>query len=213
MCEGSLWCGVVGIGQCPHTPFAGYVLASSPAPLPCCVWSAGLKHYTAYSVETDRASFNGIISTFDLHDSYLAAFKRGFVQGMASNVMCRCQANRYWDCSCRLLTLTFRADKAVFCIGVETRCTKKLCPCVCPYGSSYASINGVPSCGSTLLTSLVRETWGRPEVVQVCVLCVLCVWCVCGVWCVLRVSCVFVVWWWWWGGGVGGGRRVSPIYM
>lgn len=36
-----------------------------------------------------------------------------------------------------------------------------------PRGSSYASINGVPSCGSTLLTSLVRETWGRPEVVQV----------------------------------------------
>jgi hypothetical protein len=129
--RGQPWGG--GIGQCPHTPFAGYVLASSPAPLPCCVWSAGLKHYTAYSVETDRASFNGIISTFDLHDSYLAAFKRGFVQGMASNVMCRWEANRCWDCSCRLLTLTFRADKAVFLRRGrdEAGAQKELCPCVC----------------------------------------------------------------------------------
>ena len=48
-----------------------------------------MKHYTAYSVENNRMGFEGYISTFDLFDSYLPAFQRGFVQGLASNVMCR----------------------------------------------------------------------------------------------------------------------------
>ncbi len=39
----------------------------------------------------------------------------------------------------------------------------------CSLCASYASINGVPSCGNSFLTTMVREVWGRPDVVQVCV--------------------------------------------
>ena len=40
--------------------------------------AAGLKHYIAYSVETDRKSFIPNITTFDLWDTYLPQFQRGF---------------------------------------------------------------------------------------------------------------------------------------
>lgn len=48
---------------------------------------AGLKHFAAYSVEESRDRFNGIISTFDLFDSYLPHFRQAFVEGGAMMVM------------------------------------------------------------------------------------------------------------------------------
>jgi beta-D-xylosidase 4 len=50
---------------------------------------AGLKHYTAYSVENDRASFIPNITDFDLWDSFLPHYKMGFstTGGNAAAVM------------------------------------------------------------------------------------------------------------------------------
>eukprot|EP00760_Papus_ankaliazontas_P030451 PhM_4_TR4835/c0_g1_i1/m.71676/K15920/XYL4; beta-D-xylosidase 4 len=49
---------------------------------------AFLKHYTAYSVENNRAAFNGVISQYDLFDTYLAQFKIAFINGSAPGAMC-----------------------------------------------------------------------------------------------------------------------------
>ena len=49
---------------------------------------ASLKHYTAYSVESGREGFDGSVSAYDLHDSFLRQFEMGFVQGNASGAMC-----------------------------------------------------------------------------------------------------------------------------
>ena len=47
-----------------------------------------LKHFTAYSTETNRGHDTYAISPFDLHDSYLAQYKIAFEEGNASGVMC-----------------------------------------------------------------------------------------------------------------------------
>jgi hypothetical protein len=71
--------------------------------------SAGLKHYTAYSVENNRGAFNGIISTFDLFDTYLPQYERGFVDGRATNVMCSyASINGVPSCANPLLTMLVR---------------------------------------------------------------------------------------------------------
>lgn len=49
---------------------------------------ASLKHYTAYSVETNRAGIDESISQFDLHDTYLPQYQIAFQIGKASGVMC-----------------------------------------------------------------------------------------------------------------------------
>ena len=49
---------------------------------------AMLKHYTAYSKEVDRFTWTAPVSAFDLWDSYLPAFEKGFVAGGASGAMC-----------------------------------------------------------------------------------------------------------------------------
>lgn len=50
---------------------------------------AALKHFTAYSAETNRFFQNFNISAFDLWDSYLPAFDQGFNVGGAIGAMCR----------------------------------------------------------------------------------------------------------------------------
>ena len=47
-----------------------------------------VKHYTAYSVETDRFTFSAPLSAFDLWDSNLPQYERAFVEGGASGAMC-----------------------------------------------------------------------------------------------------------------------------
>jgi beta-glucosidase-like glycosyl hydrolase len=42
---------------------------------------ASLKHYTAYSVETNRAGIDESISEFDLHDTYLPQYQIAFEKG------------------------------------------------------------------------------------------------------------------------------------
>jgi beta-D-xylosidase 4 len=54
----------------------------------CMKVHASLKHYTAYSIEADRSGINEIISTFDLHDTYLPQYEAAFVKGRAAGVMC-----------------------------------------------------------------------------------------------------------------------------
>jgi beta-glucosidase-like glycosyl hydrolase len=49
---------------------------------------AGLKHYAAYSVEANRGAFNGIISPFDMWDTYLPHYRMAFVEGGALMTMC-----------------------------------------------------------------------------------------------------------------------------
>ena len=50
--------------------------------------AALLKHFTAYSTETNRGHDSYNISTFDFFDSYLPAYKAAFQQGNASGAMC-----------------------------------------------------------------------------------------------------------------------------
>jgi beta-glucosidase-like glycosyl hydrolase len=49
---------------------------------------ATLKHYTAYSVETDRLGFIGNVSTHDVYDSFLPQYAAAFTRGQAAGVMC-----------------------------------------------------------------------------------------------------------------------------
>ena len=49
---------------------------------------ASIKHYAAYSVEDGRSGFNGIIDTFNIHDSYLPAFEKGIKEGGSGGAMC-----------------------------------------------------------------------------------------------------------------------------
>lgn len=49
---------------------------------------AYLKHYTAYSVETNRFNFVANVSMFDLWDSNLRQYEIAFVKGNASGAMC-----------------------------------------------------------------------------------------------------------------------------
>ena len=49
---------------------------------------ATLKHYTAYSIETDRFGVSENVSTYDLFDSFLPQHQAGFQQGKAAGVMC-----------------------------------------------------------------------------------------------------------------------------
>ena len=49
---------------------------------------ATLKHYTAYSVESDRFGFSGNTTLHDLFDSFLPQYRAGFVDGGAAGAMC-----------------------------------------------------------------------------------------------------------------------------
>jgi beta-glucosidase-like glycosyl hydrolase len=49
---------------------------------------ASIKHFTAYSIEANRQSFNGNINTFNLHDTYLPAFEKGVREGQSVGAMC-----------------------------------------------------------------------------------------------------------------------------
>jgi beta-glucosidase-like glycosyl hydrolase len=49
---------------------------------------AYLKHFTAYSRETDRGHDSYQISTHDLFETYLAQYEIGFVEGRATGAMC-----------------------------------------------------------------------------------------------------------------------------
>eukprot|EP00008_Paramoeba_atlantica_P009980 CAMPEP_0201481994 /NCGR_PEP_ID=MMETSP0151_2-20130828/6242_1 /ASSEMBLY_ACC=CAM_ASM_000257 /TAXON_ID=200890 /ORGANISM="Paramoeba atlantica, Strain 621/1 / CCAP 1560/9" /LENGTH=701 /DNA_ID=CAMNT_0047864447 /DNA_START=732 /DNA_END=2837 /DNA_ORIENTATION=+ len=49
---------------------------------------SGLKHFTAYSVESGRSVRNYNISIFDLFDTYLAQYKLAFTRGNAMAMMC-----------------------------------------------------------------------------------------------------------------------------
>ena len=51
--------------------------------------AALLKHFTAYSTETNRGHDSYNISTFDLHDTYLPQYKRAFEEAKPYGVMCR----------------------------------------------------------------------------------------------------------------------------
>ena len=49
---------------------------------------AYLKHFTAYSTETNRGHDNYNISQHDLFDTYLPQYERAFTEGNASGAMC-----------------------------------------------------------------------------------------------------------------------------
>ena len=59
-------------------------------PRACAAKRACSKHYTAYSVETNRAGINEQISEFDLQDTYLPQYGIAFTEGKAAGVMCSC---------------------------------------------------------------------------------------------------------------------------
>lgn len=51
--------------------------------------SACVKHFAAYSEETDRDSFPAVVTNADMQDTYLPAFEAAVVDGAASCVMVR----------------------------------------------------------------------------------------------------------------------------
>jgi beta-glucosidase-like glycosyl hydrolase len=59
--------------------------------------SACLKHLSAYSQETARIAFSAIVTTQDMEDTYLPAFKAGVVKANASGIMCSYNAETYGD--------------------------------------------------------------------------------------------------------------------
>ena len=59
-------------------------------PRACAAERACSKHYTAYSVETNRAGIDEQISEFDLQDTYLPQYGIAFTEGKAAGVMCSC---------------------------------------------------------------------------------------------------------------------------
>eukprot|EP00051_Salpingoeca_urceolata_P017464 m.237925 g.237925 ORF g.237925 m.237925 type:complete len:786 (-) comp18961_c1_seq6:65-2422(-) len=57
--------------------------------------SACLKHYAAYSQETDRNSFPAVVEAQDMTDTYLPAFQAGVEKAKASGIMCSYNAETY----------------------------------------------------------------------------------------------------------------------
>ena len=55
--------------------------------------SAALKHLTAYSREQGRMSDNYNVSSFDLSDTYLAAFANAISHNPGSGYMCSCKSS------------------------------------------------------------------------------------------------------------------------
>jgi beta-glucosidase-like glycosyl hydrolase len=49
---------------------------------------ASLKHFTAYSRETDRMGSQGNVSVFDLWDTYLPQYQRAMVDSFSAGTMC-----------------------------------------------------------------------------------------------------------------------------
>merc|ERR1719436_457893 len=50
--------------------------------------TAHVKHFSAYTVETNRAGIDEKITTFDLYDSYLPQYEIAYKEGRASGCMC-----------------------------------------------------------------------------------------------------------------------------
>lgn len=57
--------------------------------------SACLKHFAAYSEETNRESFAAVVTSQDMEDTYLPAFHAGVTAGKASGLMCSYNAETY----------------------------------------------------------------------------------------------------------------------
>ena len=123
---------------------------------------ATLKHYTAYSIETDRFGVSGNVSSYDLFDSFLPQYRAGFVEGKAGGAMCSC---KYWPLH------TTRASN-----GRPRPCHPCPAPLWWPSLSppppppppclmvTDMSMNHVPSCANDgILNTMVRSTWGRED--------------------------------------------------
>lgn len=59
--------------------------------------SGCIKHYAAYSQETDRNTFAAVVTDQDMQDTYLPAFKTSIVDGKASSVMCSYNAETWGE--------------------------------------------------------------------------------------------------------------------
>lgn len=59
--------------------------------------SACLKHYAAYSEETDRLEFPAVVTSQDMEDTYLPAFQAGVEKGKATSIMCSYNAETYGE--------------------------------------------------------------------------------------------------------------------
>mmetsp|Transcript_77291 Transcript_77291/g.250180 ORF Transcript_77291/g.250180 Transcript_77291/m.250180 type:complete len:656 (-) Transcript_77291:1901-3868(-) len=57
--------------------------------------SACLKHFSAYSQETDREGMGAVVTAQDMNDTYLPAFMAGIQQGRASGIMCSYNGETY----------------------------------------------------------------------------------------------------------------------
>lgn len=57
--------------------------------------SSCLKHFAAYSQETNRVGGAAIVTAQDMEDTYLPAFEAGVKKGKASGIMCSYNAETY----------------------------------------------------------------------------------------------------------------------
>jgi hypothetical protein len=114
-----------------------------------------VQHYDAYSVETNRMSFNGNITTFDMWDTYLpqvwmASSRQKKEAVISSQSHLQTHSPMTHDLPNPLSSVQY---EIAFVQG-EARAV--MC--------SYASINGVPSCANDfILNQVMRGKWGRNE--------------------------------------------------
>jgi beta-glucosidase-like glycosyl hydrolase len=104
-----------------------------------------LKHYTAYSTETNRGHDTYHVSPFDFWDSYLPQYEMAFRHGHASGVMCS-------------YATAVRSEGAA----------AELCRCSAPRAGTavarYNAENGRPSCANGyILNEVIRKKWAQPD--------------------------------------------------
>lgn len=114
--------------------------------------SACLKHYAAYSEETNRYSFPAVVTSQDMEDTYIPAFQAGVERANASSIMCSYNAETY----CRSL-LSNRRPSPLAPIA-ELHLHK------CRYGEGVygegTQGGAIPSCANKgLLNDLARDEW------------------------------------------------------
>lgn len=128
----------------------GYTLGLQNGEDPCYIKViVTLKHWDAYSLEDSdgytRHNFNAVVSDYALADTFFPAFKMAVVQGETLH------RHRHRQCAWYRPVAT---------------CSPLLWLClpVCVGGAkgvmcSYNAVNGVPTCASSFLTSVLRGTW------------------------------------------------------
>jgi beta-D-xylosidase 4 len=117
--------------------------------------SASIKHYSGYSLETNRFGSHGNFSLYDLWDSYLPPFEMAWVEGGATGAMCA------------YISLRITGNETTGAAGSSSQSPSSTLDSRVSAAGGFRDNGGyVPACANPyLLTTLVREYWGNPDAV------------------------------------------------